>query len=894
MTTGMIHLLSDELSECRDRLRKIVIHSADVLPEEVSICLKEVAQYGYWDAKKAVLAEYRPLVDYLPKEYVDFALNVLIPHPRPRHDTSPRRRTYEREDLLGKLGIQDHMQFFPPSHIQGPFLYLLHMHEEEGLRLIHTLVNTAVQRWCQREQNPPYDDDGRTPLPVMINLPSGPQEFWGNEQVYYWYRPNSSGPNAVVCALMALEVWMEQQVEAGRDPEGLFQQVLTGSHYVAVLGVCLGIALAYPEKCLQGALPLVSSSAIWHMDVRRVVADLSGSSNFDPFGHHQHIYALQAERDKRPQRSQDVRSLAMYYVLTAEEALRVAFEQAVSRFTEDLPFLYQEEQEIPEAIAYLREEMENFQLWGDRANYRQHQTDNGVQIWVEPPEHIKIRNEAKIARNNVPLRWFGVSMWAQKTMEEGQAANGMTFEEAVAAAQAFQHPGDFSLPYGHGGDPETWRLQAIAGVAAAVLLTSYEWAQERGYLSWCRDILLAAACLPSQESDMHNRHTIFPADPRVSAGRGLGVLVGRGVADAQVREQVLQLVADSQLQVMGAVFRGLGVAWAVDEVLCWNALSLGLSLCLVPKNLWRYSADRDTQYTQWTRQLVQEYINNVKSDTIPQLPRIPVTEDIVFLWDTVQRPLCALPFSLFMENPATKGQILQLTDDLMTWTVQENTPAPNDPHGYHTNRPFEWNHFFMKWVSSLTESLPLEEARQHVLTPIRLSWPHAPGLTAELLEGYISYHIGFMEPPSPDAQIPWREICNWVLDSPEIAREAHYDFLTNDIADAVSLIVYTGYGVSRLKAEWPHAVLFADINEKWIEKIGHNPSAYSYLITMLNGPGWVFSPEPALEWLHRIVKASSNVQKLLGKNSNGERTAELLMRMWDNVRDNLCNNTSHR
>ncbi len=346
-----------------------------------------------------MLAEYRPLVDYLPKAYVDFALDVLIPQPRRRRPTSPRRRTYEREDRLGKLGIEDYRQFYPPSHIQGPFLYLLHKHEEEGLRLIHTLVNTAVQRWRQREQNPPYDDDGRTPLPVMIDLPSGSQEFWGNEQVYYWYRPNSAGPHAVVSALMALEVWMEQQVEAGRDPEALFQQVLTGSHCVAVLGVCLGIALAYPDKCLQGALPLVSSSSIWRMDVRRAATDMMRSFSIDPLGRHRHIYALQAERDKRPQRSRDVRCLAMCYVLAADESLRVPCEQAVARFTEDLPFLYREEQESPEDIAYLREEMENFQIWGDIANYRQQQVDGGVQTWLEPPEHIKARNDAKITDN---------------------------------------------------------------------------------------------------------------------------------------------------------------------------------------------------------------------------------------------------------------------------------------------------------------------------------------------------------------------------------------------------------------------------------------------------------------------------------------------------------------
>jgi hypothetical protein len=360
----------------------------------------------------------------------------------------------------------------------------------------------------------------------------------------------------------------------------------------------------------------------------------------------------------------------------------------------------------------------------------------------------------------------------------------------------------------------------------------------------------------------------------------------------KVREQILELVIDPQLQVVEAVFRGLYDAWAVDKVLCWNALSLGLSLCLLPRKLRRYGARQETQRARWARQLVRKHSNNVKRNAIPQLPSIPITEDIIFLWDSVQRPLCALPFPILMGNPATKRQILQLTDDLMAWTVNENRPAPDDPHGYHTDRPYEWNYFFMKWVSHLAESLSLEEARQHILTPIRNSWSHAPGLTADLLEGYIVYHIGFMEPLPPSAQAAWREICHWVLDSPEIAREVRYDFLTSDIADAVSLIVYTRYGGSLLKAEWPHATLFFDIIEKWVEKIGHNPSAYGHLVTMLNGPGWSFSPEPALEWLNRIVNASSDIQRLWGRDSNGERTAELLMRTWNDAENYLRINAS--
>ncbi len=109
-----------------------------------------------------------------------------------------------------------------------------------------------------------------------------------------------------------------------------------------------------------------------------------------------------------------MRSLATYYVLAADESLRATFERAVARFIEDLPFLYREEQEAPDAIASLREEMENFQVFGVRANYRQRTVDDHVEIWVEPPEPIKARNEAVLERNDERLGWLKIDMWARK------------------------------------------------------------------------------------------------------------------------------------------------------------------------------------------------------------------------------------------------------------------------------------------------------------------------------------------------------------------------------------------------------------------------------------------------------------------------------------------------
>jgi hypothetical protein len=266
------------------QLRRILIYSADVLPEEVSSLLKQGALRGRWDVRRQLLKEYRPLVDHLAKDYVDFAIEVLTGG-TDRH-VDPEGDPY---DTLERFGLHEHMEFFPPAHVQGPFLYVLRKNEDQGLRLAQGLCNSAVANWRRKMQARYFHRPRITPLPVMINSPSGPREYWGDTQVYYWFRPMNCGANAVTSALMALEVWLEEQIESGRDAEELFQKVLQQSHCVAVLGLCLGIALAYPAKCLKAVLPIVSSPAVWKMDIARFGADRKESFSFDPLGRYKVI-----------------------------------------------------------------------------------------------------------------------------------------------------------------------------------------------------------------------------------------------------------------------------------------------------------------------------------------------------------------------------------------------------------------------------------------------------------------------------------------------------------------------------------------------------------------------------------------------------------------------------
>src|SRR4051812_25604332 len=115
------------------RLRKLILHSADALPEEVSDYIGRVAgKPRAWDEKEQVLEEVRPTAQHLPAAFVDFALGYLIEAERTRDlDWS--------ESGPDRLGIRPVMGYMPAAPVQGPFLYLLREHEHEGLRLVHDL-----------------------------------------------------------------------------------------------------------------------------------------------------------------------------------------------------------------------------------------------------------------------------------------------------------------------------------------------------------------------------------------------------------------------------------------------------------------------------------------------------------------------------------------------------------------------------------------------------------------------------------------------------------------------------------------------------------------------------------------------------------------------------------
>ena len=360
-------------------LRATLLHSGDALPELVQEHLKRVCGSRDRTLKEEVLLTYVPLVNHVPQAYADFALDVLRYSPTLGYRETP----FERQ----RLGIVQFGRLFPATPTQGPFLHLLRTDEREGLRLAHGLANWAVQQWRRFRQHPrdPADQAAHD-IPIELRLASGAIELWGDQNVYYWFR-GGWPPEALAAALMGLEVWMENEIETGRDPAELFSTVLEGSQCVAVLGVCLGIALAYLERCLEAALILLQGPRLWLWDIARFAADSTPTPRFDPTGEYRWADEMNAARAKRPQRSRDVRVLALAYASAGGE-LWQRFEQTVSSWTPEGLLQFEEQLGRAKALDHAREQLDRIREFALRENYVEVQGLEGSALTFRPTTHV--------------------------------------------------------------------------------------------------------------------------------------------------------------------------------------------------------------------------------------------------------------------------------------------------------------------------------------------------------------------------------------------------------------------------------------------------------------------------------------------------------------------------
>lgn len=151
-----------------------------------------------------------------------------------------------------QLGLNDIREWIAVLYFRGPFLAFLKTHPEEGVETILRLINFATDRW--RTINAAQDAS------ITITIDSVLRTWTGDFQVYHWYTANTVGPHETTAALMALEKYLYDEIDAKRPIEWAIKTILAKSSSVAFGGLLGAIGRKQPEL-LEGPLkPLLTVS----------------------------------------------------------------------------------------------------------------------------------------------------------------------------------------------------------------------------------------------------------------------------------------------------------------------------------------------------------------------------------------------------------------------------------------------------------------------------------------------------------------------------------------------------------------------------------------------------------------------------------------------------------
>lgn len=837
----------------KERLRRIIFHSSDVLPERVREYIREIRTRGSWNSTKQILLEYLPLVNNLTSEFVDFFLSSLIVEKT--NDPDDTSNTLER------LGISDHLEFFPPSATQGPFFYLLNYNEDEGLRLINTLTNHAVKNW--RERQILWSGAKKlTLLPYKVYLPTGLGEFWGDINVYNWAR-NHNAPDSIASALMALEKWLKQQIENGRNPEELFNKILSGSECVAIVCACIAAAITYPELCLKATLPLISQPVFWRMDVARVTLD---ASNY-----------------QQPEQVRHLRNLAFNYLFGNDKDLRNSFIQNATQFSTNLPFFSEEEKLNPTNVDSLRNEIEIYLVYTDPKNYRFGNTPEGQTFyWIEEPQHVKESQAGIREYLDFTSKCMSLYNWSSTSLKNNSSQVSLNFDQAFSLAKELSQPLDFREQI-DSSKTEDLRLVGIVGTASVILLLGDNWLNQKAdggkeIIGWCQEIILLASNL-NIVYEFDSRTSTLPFDPKAAAVLALGSLFLK-TQNYEIKKQIIRLIGDNYVQIVVNVFRGFtNEFWNSEPDFCWNSLAMAIesSFRLKPHEKISIRYLEEDSYTKLMARernridnLIQLHLENLEKNKKADLPLIPLPEEINFLWDLIGPLIQVLPLEELCKKPESKNKLFFLLNNLFNWTVKTNS-APKS-RGY-----YEWDNHFFKWEAKLSKYLTLVETQEYILVPLKNNYSLITRQVADFLKNYIFKRF-YEENISNDAILCWKEICRWVLGSHDKVFENRP--IKIDDAENLTTIVFVINGECFFEKNWGHINKFTDLIDEWVQIVGHYPQQFSNLLIMLKVLWEGLESQKILQWLWQIFQSSRNVHELWSSNNNGQRTAELLQHIF--------------
>jgi hypothetical protein len=201
-----------------------------------------------------------PLMRARPDVAAEVLLALLVnDEPREEYGSSSR--------FDDDLGLEFSDQAYPTAFWKSPFYPFLQIAPDQALTALIQLIAFCSERWraewAKRSRSPP--------IAVVLSLADGSSRaYYGGWTVFDWAESSSHANGLLYSALSALERWLVDGLESGRDVAPALERLLNETSSLSVVGVLTSLAKLRPALLKTVLMPLLSTADLFELDSHRV------------------------------------------------------------------------------------------------------------------------------------------------------------------------------------------------------------------------------------------------------------------------------------------------------------------------------------------------------------------------------------------------------------------------------------------------------------------------------------------------------------------------------------------------------------------------------------------------------------------------------------------------
>lgn len=877
----------------RERCGSLVAKTNQTLPEqdlEVEPFVADVEDLGQREDHdlREVLMEAGSVnlsCYYRPELLRDALFAVLLYQPQARDPWRGRL-------LVDSLGIHDQVRWFPPFYGYGPFLTLLRAKPSIGLEVVLELVEHVTQRWQERSLRRGWG----TPVPQIIRGNGQERHLWGDTQVFRWHRGASVAPHVVQVALMALEKWFYEELDAERSIDEHITWLLTHTSSAAIAGLLITVALRKPEKAEQWIESLMTCPALYHWDLARQLTDQTEVGFLAGLGFRQPEWLRQQLREwnNLPHRRDTFEGLVCRCLLTSK-GLQERILPTIRGFPDNLPNEY-EEQRTNES--YCRETSERCRFIAarlDPVNYRATYQEGGVVRieYVAPPDLQAIADAHRLA-TEIPQLLMTLPIRCLQLFEQGRAIPSQELENFWTTLQRIaEHYSSASEEEG-----PSRKEDSLCGGVAVLLRFHSDWLAlhpERD--AWCRQILLDILNQPPRPSTYDSPQTLCGWAWDRFAARAIPHLWAENHMSYELRNAACLLVGNPHEETAAIFFAELSTVRErlVDSY--WQMLRFAVECGKERGGAWR--SQEESQFEQWLHRRAAEFAaGNIPSDVLALRSVSQATESkrserntrpparqqkvrgykrpVELDMRTVQFAYSSLPGLSRCNTPGERSRVIGIWRDALHYSLsllhEEGEEVDFD------GLTDEWDRFLFARISDLIIELRKDEKPEEFWKPILELGERAHPWVEEFLRQWL--HAGDRD-PEPQARFcsRWQEMIRFALDAPNWQFPDYY--YRWDLQEILSLLIGSdAKGVIQCNTEdWKPLSAVRDLLQEWVNRHGHRPRCFYGLILLLSKPGFSLLPIPGLQWLDQSLR-QADPRVIWDRRGTARDLAILLDKLW--------------